>query len=78
MSTLTYRYSLHFHERTQLVITNHDTAELLLENGGVSAWGPILINAVGNWARLSQNTTNKLMREMPQRLKYCIKGVKSL
>jgi hypothetical protein len=63
-----------FHERTQRVITNHDTAELPWKNAGVLALGTDLYQCCWELARLSQNTTNKSMREMPQRLKDFVKG----
>lgn len=63
-----------FHERTHRVITNHNMAELLWENAGVLALGTDLYQCCWELASLSQNTTNKWMRDMPQRLKNCIKG----
>ena len=50
-----------FHERTQRVITNHDTAELPWKNAGVLALGTDPYQCCWELARLSQNTNNKYM-----------------
>jgi hypothetical protein len=47
-----------FYERTQRVITNHDTTELLWKNAGVLTLGTDPYQCCWEPARLSQNTTN--------------------